>query len=132
MSASSLPRSVVLSRELFEVLAGVLSIVTDDSTTDDVVATLQLLQAARPDLPELSIALAQRYLVAGELQPARDVLEAAQRHANGVPLLGALLAYTLHAQKDPAWRLQAFEAERATQNDLGRALLAELHGEAPP
>lgn len=131
MSASSLPRSV-LSHELFEVLAGVLSIVTDDSTTDDVVATLQLLQAARPDLPELSIALAQRYLVAGELQLARDVLEAAQRHANGVPLLGALLAYTLHAQKDPAWRLQAFEAEQAAQNDLGRALLAELHSEAAP
>ncbi|SFQ03963.1 HrpB1 family type III secretion system apparatus protein [Variovorax sp. 770b2] len=129
MSASSLPRSVV-SRELFEMLAGVLSIVTDDSTTDDVVATLQLLQAARPDLPELSIALAQRHLVAGDLQPARDVLEAAQRHANGIPLLGVLLAYTLHAQKDPAWRLLAFEAERATQNDLGRALLAELHGEA--
>ncbi|WP_157782152.1 HrpB1 family type III secretion system apparatus protein [Piscinibacter gummiphilus] len=118
-----------LTDEVFEALVGVLSVAADDSASDDVLATLQALHAARPDWPELSIALAQRHLLAGDLQPAREALEGVERHADRVPLVGALLAYTLHAQKDPAWRLRAFEAERAAQDELGSSILAGLREE---
>jgi cytochrome c-type biogenesis protein CcmH/NrfG len=118
-----------LSNEVFEALVGVLSVAADDSASDDVLVTLLALQAARPELPELSIALAQRYLLAGDLQPARDALEAAERVAGSVPLIGALLAYTLHAQEDPGWRLRAFEAERGELDDLARSVLAGLREE---
>lgn len=119
-----------LSNEVFEALVGVLSVAADDSASDDVLATLQALQASRPELPELSIALAQRHLLAGDLQPAREVLEGVERHVERVPLVAALLAYTLHAQKDPAWRLRAFEADRAGQDELGLSILAGLQEEA--
>jgi|GEM_PF-6948522 len=120
-----------LTDEVFEALVGVLSVAADDSASDDVLATLQALQVARPQLPELSIALAQRHLVAGALQPAREVLESAERQGTSAPLLAALLAYTLHAQEDPGWRLRAFEAEREDQDELGLTILAGLREAAP-
>lgn len=120
----------LVSNEVVEALVGVLTVADDDAASDDVLATLQALQAARPERPELALALAQRHLLAGQLQPARDTLEAAEPHARDVPLLSALLAYTLHAQEDPAWRLRAFEADRMGQDELGRTILAGLQAEA--
>lgn len=119
-----------LTDEVFEALVGVLSVASDDSASDDVLITLQALQAARPELPALSIALAQRHLLAGDLQPAREALETAERRGSSVPLIGALLAYTLHAQEDPRWRLRAYEAERTVTDELGLSILAGLREEA--
>lgn len=127
---SLIPSPTLVSDEVFAALVGVLSVAADDAASDDVLATLQALQAARPERPELALALAQRHLLAGQLQPARDALEAAEPHAREVPLVSALLAYTLHAQEDPAWRLRAFEADRLAQDDLGRTILAGLREEA--
>lgn len=130
MTPSTLRSPLLLSPGVFEALAGILSVVSEDSLPDDVLATLHALHAARPDLPELALALAQRHLVAGALESARDVLEAAECHAAATPLLAALLAHTLHAQKDPAWRIRAFEADRLPQDELGIALLTGLREEA--
>ncbi|WP_041675645.1 HrpB1 family type III secretion system apparatus protein [Ramlibacter tataouinensis] len=119
-----------LPDEVFDALVGVLSVAPQDTASDDVLVSLQALQAARPHLPELSIALAQRHLLAKDLVSARDVLESADRRAPRQPLVGALLAFTLHALKDPTWRLRAFEVEGAPCDDLSELLLATLRDPA--
>lgn len=120
-----------LSNQVFNALVGVLSVATLDTASDDVLAPLQALHAARPQLPELSIALAQRHLVGDDLVSAREVLESADRRTPHRPLVGALLAVTLHALKDPAWRLHEFEVRSRPHDELSQKLLAVLR-EGPP
>jgi len=118
--------STMMSNEIFDALVGVLAVASDDAPSGDVLSSLQALHLARPDMPELSIALAQRHLVAGDFAPAREVLEAIDRRVPRLPLVGALLAFTLQRMKDPAWRVRAFEVESAPHDDVSASLLATL------
>jgi type III secretion protein HrpB1 len=118
--------SPVLSDEVFDVLVGVLAVAPEDTASDDVLASLRALKAARPHLPELSIALAQRYLLANNLAYAREVLESADRLKPRHPLIGALLAFTLQAVKDPAWRPLAYELERSPHDELSDRILTSM------
>jgi predicted Zn-dependent protease len=109
-----------------EALLGVVGLDVDGPAGDELHVPLQALLAAHPDRPELAIALAQRHLLSGDLADAREVLEAAEQHGARHPLMGALLAYTLHALKDPAWRLRAYEVESEPHDSLCASLLAAL------
>lgn len=122
----------LMSDVVFDALVGVLSVAPPDTASDDVLAALRALHAARPQLPELSIALAQRHLLADDLVSARDVLESADRRTLRQPLVGALLAFTLHALKDPAWRLHDFEVRSVPHDELSGMLLATLRERSSP
>jgi type III secretion protein HrpB1 len=110
-----------------DALLGVVALAVDGPAVNDIHLPLQALLAAHPDRPELAIALAQQHLVAGDVADAREVLESAEQHGARHPLLGALLAFTLHALKDPAWRLRAYEVESEPHDSLCDSLLAALH-----
>jgi len=118
-----------LSDEVFEALVGVLSVASETEVSEDLLVALQAMQAARPDVPELAIALAHRHLIAGDLQPARETLESAASASPRHPFVGALLALTLHAQGDSDWRLRAYEVESAPHDDLSESILASLRAD---
>ncbi|RQP22755.1 HrpB1 family type III secretion system apparatus protein [Piscinibacter terrae] len=109
-----------------DALLGVVALDVDGPAGDEMNMPLQALLAAHPDRPELAVALAQRHLLTGDLASAREVLETAEQHGARHPLMGALLAFTLHALKDPAWRLRAYEVESEPHDSLCDSLLAAL------
>jgi len=123
-------RSPQMSNEVFDALVGVLSVAPEDVTSGDVLTSLHALHVARPHLPELSIALAQRHLLAGDFQPARDVLESMDSLVPRQPLVSALLAFTLHKLEDPAWRLRAFEVENVPHDEVSAWVLATMREQA--
>lgn len=117
---TSLPGGVV------QAFAAVLCADAGPELSAEQACVLRLLYRQWPDAPELALALGQRYIHCGDLEAAAEVLGSAHGRVPRHAAVTAMLAWTLHALEDNAWRIHAHEVELLEPDDLAQAIVASI------
>jgi predicted Zn-dependent protease len=125
------PRKINVTTELIDtslrkVFLGALRTGIHIDATDDVMAVLKVLRAARPLEPLLAMTEAMQLIKQGHRNAARMTLEEADANIPGNAIVKAALAWVLAGQGDGLWQAYADEVRALPPEDIALRMIASI------